>query len=442
MTKTVSNKLNYPLQKYEYTSRTELSTTGDVVEGSYQITNLASTLGLAAGQDVVMDGIPKWSKVVSIVGTTANISSAATKTATTSSVDFLGNTLYGITPDLPNASSLNEFSLSSLSRSFDIVTGTTSSSHNYEIGDLVIISGSDGVTVANGNGDTVLNSYYITNFSPSTGIVMPGQLVYGPGIQANTEVVSVNLTTITISKKATSSNVGSTYSFSESLNGSFAITSAAGNTFTYNLSGANGLCSVSGSARVEKIGLANSGSKIICIDSVSNSATRITGTSVWDEASSFVISGYYGAIQDQIQSGKIVRSLNLSSGSGIPLEGGYIVFDFGLSTQEGPVRYLYRPSDSTIVLDPSYVFNYTHQVGSTISYINKKGPHIVSTTAKEYPAYITDPSEARFILQDLIKSVKSAGIFVNFLVRYPEQLYGTLDVYDQQGLGAGAPFAD
>lgn len=49
--------------------------------------------------------------------------------------------------------------------------------------------------------------------------------------------------------------------------------------------------------------------------------------------------------------------------------------------------------------------------------------------AKEYPAYVTDPAEARVILQDLIRSVKSAGIFVNFLIRYPEQLYATLDVY-------------
>ena len=61
----------------------------------------------------------------------------------------------------------------------------------------------------------------------------------------------------------------------------------------------------------------------------------------------------------------------------------------------------------------------------------------MSAHGTEYPLYITNPSEARFILQNLIRSVKSAGIFVNFLVRYPEQLYATLDVY-QSGIDPDA----
>ena len=117
-------------------------------------------------------------------------------------------------------------------------------------------------------------------------------------------------------------------------------------------------------------------------------------------------------------------------------EGGYIIFDYGRNTQEGPVRYLYKPTDNTIALDPSYTFKYSHAVGSPIVAISRRGPHQMSGKATEYPAYITDPSEARFVLQELIRSVKSAGIFVNFLVRYPEQLYATLDVY-QSGIDPG-----
>ncbi len=74
--------------------------------------------------------------------------------------------------------------------------------------------------------------------------------------------------------------------------------------------------------------------------------------------------------------------------------------------------------------------------------ISHKGPHIMSVNGAEYAPYLTDPSEARIILEELIKSVKSAGIFINFLIRYPEQLYGILDVYNQQGLGAGMPFSN
>jgi hypothetical protein len=136
-----------------------------------------------------------------------------------------------------------------------------------------------------------------------------------------------------------------------------------------------------------------------------------------------------GSIVDSIQAGKIVRLLNLSTNN-IPSDGGFVIFDYGLETQEGPVRFLYKPTDLTIAIDPSYTFQFNHSVNSSIVLIGKKGPHIMSTRAEEYPPYITDPSDARTVLQDLIRSVKSAGIFVNFLVRYPEQLYSTLDVYN------------
>jgi hypothetical protein len=47
----------------------------------------------------------------------------------------------------------------------------------------------------------------------------------------------------------------------------------------------------------------------------------------------------------------------------------------------------------------------------------------------EVAPYLTDPSIARTVLQQLMLQVKSVGIFVDFLIRYPQQLYATLDVY-------------
>jgi len=53
----------------------------------------------------------------------------------------------------------------------------------------------------------------------------------------------------------------------------------------------------------------------------------------------------------------------------------------------------------------------------------------MSGLGSEYAPYLTDPSVAREILQSLMLQVKSVGIFINFLVRYPEQVYATLDIY-------------
>ena len=371
----VSTKMNtrvqYPANRYEYTGRTSLSTTGNILEGSSQITNLASVTGLAQGHQVIHPAFPPYTRVTSIVGLVVNTSFPAVSSGTAQSIKFLGNTLTGITPNLPNLALLNEYTLTSLSRSSNIVTGITSTAHGFSTDEVVIISGTSGGT----------NNW----------------------------------------------------------NGTYKLLSASGNTFTYSQLDTNSSATTFGKSRVERIGLSNSGSKVIITDAISNTVSRITGTYIWDQGASFVLSSNTAEITDSIQSGKIIRLLNISNNT-LSKDGGYLIFDYGKETQEGPVRYLYKPTDNTISIDPSYTFKYSHSINSPIVAISHKGPHQMSGRGDEYALYITDPSEARFILQDLIRSVKSAGIFVNFLVRYPEQLYGVLDIYNQQGLGAGAPF--
>ncbi len=360
----VSNKyntrLNYEVDRYEYTSRLALATTGDILEGVTQITNLASVVGLAIGQQVVMDGVPPYARVTSISGSTANISHPATADAVGQAVKFLGNQLTGITPDLPPLASLNEFTLTSLSRTANVVTGTTTAPHGYVAGESIIISGTSG----------------------------------GPGF----------------------------------FNGGFTLLTASGSTFTYAQIAGDGVATTLGQSRVERIGLSNTGSKVIATDAISKDLSRIIGSYIWDQAAPFVLSHHTAEISDAIQAGKIVRLINTTSND-MATDGGFLIFDYGRANQEGPVRYLYKPTSGTIALDPSYTFKHSHPAGSPIVAISRKGPHQMSNNAAEYSAYITDPSEARFILQELIRSVKSAGIFVNFLVRYPEQLYATLDVY-------------
>ena len=228
---------------------------------------------------------------------------------------------------------------------------------------------------------------------------------------------------------------------SADFNGSFIIQSVGSTTFTYSLTGADVATVTPGVARIERIGLAASGSKIYASSAINSSVSRIKGAYIWDKQAPFQLSSYGGNTVDAIRAGKIVRLLNISTND-IPFEGGHLIFDYGLSTQEGPVRYLYKPTDGVIALDPSYTFQFNHSIGSSIAVISKMGPHTISANGSEYAPYITDPSQARAVLENLIKSVKSAGIFVNFLINYPEQLYGLLDVYNQQELprGAGAPF--
>lgn len=438
LSKTFNTRLTYDAPKYEYASRLALSTTGNLVEGAAEITNLASIAGLSIGNQVIMNGLPPYTQVINIIGNTAYLSQEATLTANTQSVKFLGNTLTGITPNLPELATLTEVTLTSLSRTSGVVTGTASAPHGLSAGDAVILEGSSGIPVFTTTGDTVTGSNTITNLASVAGISQ-GQLIEATGVPAGATVISVGANSLTMSTTATANGTGVAISLNTNINGTYELTTASGTTFTFQFLGPNGTSTDPGGIRIEQEGLANSGSKVIVRDSVSNQITRITGAYMWDLSAPFTLSSNTGETLDAIQAGKIIRLLNTDSNT-IPAEGGSIIFDYGRNNQEGPIRYLYKPTSNTIALDPSYTFQHSHPAGSPIVHVSKKGPHVMSGKANEYPAYITDPSEARIILEELIRSVKSAGIFVNFLVRFPEQLYGVYDVYNQNGNGAGQPF--
>jgi hypothetical protein len=61
---------------------------------------------------------------------------------------------------------------------------------------------------------------------------------------------------------------------------------------------------------------------------------------------------------------------------------------------------------------------------------------VLGSYGEQIAPYITDPAAAREVLKELMQRVKSVGIFINFLVRYPEQYYATIDVY-KSGIDPG-----
>ena len=288
-----------------------------------------------------------------------------------------GNTLTGITPALPAVAALNEYGISSISRDANnVVTIITAVPHGFLAGENAIVAN----TTATVSGNPLLNLDVSVNGTwPILDIINP-------------------------------------------------------TTFRVTSFGDQGTAT-GGTVRVERTGLAASGSKVILTDSISSDITGIKGPYIWDQAAPFVLSSYTGPIAQEIEAGQTLKTINIGANN-LPSEGGNLIFDYGTEKQEGPVRYLFKPSATSIALDPAYVFQYDHDIGSAVTVIRHKGPHQMSGNGAEYAPYITDPSVAREILQDLILQVKSVGIFVEFLVRYPEQLYATIDVY-RSGIDPG-----
>ena len=340
-----------------------------------------------------------------------------------------GNNLTGISPALSPSSSLNSFTLSSLTRASNVFTGVTSTDHNYVVGENVIISGTSGIPVLSTTGDITISTNTITSVVSVVGVDI-GYEITGPGIPALTlvtDITGVGPWIVEISNNATATAGGAAIDFLEPVNSSFEIVSVPSSTsFTFNKFGPDGSSASPGTTRVERIGVAEAGSILTLTTAQLN--TDMVGPYIFDLNAAFVLSSFTTDLQEDIKAGNISRTIAVDAND-ILNEPGSLIFDFGTERQEGPVSYSFKPSNTTIAIDPAYVFEFNHDIGSAVTMIRRKGPHAISNTGKEFAPYITDPTAAREVLQELILDVKSVGIFVEFLVRFPEQLYATIDVY-------------
>ena len=284
----------------------------------------------------------------------------------------VGNVLSGITPSLPLFADLNVINIVSANRNnANELTITTSSATDWQIGEMLTITNA---VQGAGTGQSTNGAWKITS------VVSP--------------------------------QVFKAYSY-------------GGNT------GAR--ASTGGQGTIERLGVANSGSRVIL--TTAQLQPNSLGPYMWDEDADFVLSSLTSNLTTEIKAGTTKRNIEVDPND-IPSEQGRLIFDFGTEKQEGPVRYFYKPSDTAIAIDPSYVFKFTHDTGSAVTMIRRRGGIQFDGFGKEYGAYITDPAAAREVLQELMQEVKSVGIFINFLVRYPEFYYATIDTY-RSGIDPG-----
>jgi hypothetical protein len=276
-----------------------------------------------------------------------------------------GNILQGILPALPELAGIGQRNLISANRGVNnIITCTTATNHSYKAGESAII----------------------TDATQGIGA--------GPSTNGTWKILEVLTPT------------------------QFTCYSHAGP------SGAK--ASTSGTIRVERVGLADTGS-IVVLSTATLQPNKV-GPYLWDVNADFVLSSLTTKLTTKIKAGTTMRNVAVTEND-IPNSENRLIFDFGTEKQEGPVRCFYKPNATSLAIDPSYVFKFTHDVTSAVTMIRRRGGIIFSGTGVEYAGYVTDPAAARIVLQELMQEVKSVGVFINFLVRYPALYYSTIDVY-------------
>jgi hypothetical protein len=142
--------------------------------------------------------------------------------------------------------------------------------------------------------------------------------------------------------------------------------------------------------------------------------------------SSFTATSQRCILDQTINKGSIYPKITVDYAENIPNESGYIIFNFGRTTQEQPVLYRSRPNNNTLLLDPAYIFSKNHYAGEMINVLalplTGTTPRI---TGNDYAFYVTGTEEARQTVEDLLNEIKAAGVTITFIIDFPDYLWTT-----------------
>lgn len=145
------------------------------------------------------------------------------------------------------------------------------------------------------------------------------------------------------------------------------------------------------------------------------------GPHMYDTTQPFVVSNI-GTLLEQNLDGTQSRVFAVKDSSKFPDELGYLIFGYGTQDQEGPVPYIARPSNSTLLISPAYTVKTAHPIGTDVALVSSKAPVRVSGDGLDYPFYLTDVVSGRLYAQDLINSVAATGISIVFTILYPSDI--------------------
>lgn len=145
------------------------------------------------------------------------------------------------------------------------------------------------------------------------------------------------------------------------------------------------------------------------------------GPYMYDLSQPFVVSNI-GTTLAQNLDGTMSKVVLVADSSQIPDSMGYLILGYGTSLQEGPIPYIARPSNNTLLISPAYNIKNSHISGEDVALVSSKAPVQLARDGSDYEFFITDVVAGRIYAQDLINSITATGINVVFTVLYPNPI--------------------
>jgi hypothetical protein len=152
----------------------------------------------------------------------------------------------------------------------------------------------------------------------------------------------------------------------------------------------------------------------------SGSSNGDLGSYIFDLSKSYKI-GSEECSTTQVVDSSVELVISVDDSSTIPDVSGYIVFGFGTSKEE-LVPYISRPSSTSLIVNPSYRFKFTHESGTNISLVSINSVYDLNSAGKDYPFYLTDIVSGRIYTEELIRTVIATGIKLAITILYPSDI--------------------
>jgi hypothetical protein len=140
-------------------------------------------------------------------------------------------------------------------------------------------------------------------------------------------------------------------------------------------------------------------------------------------SSNITVTSQSARLDQTISKNGVYTSIIVDDTSNIIDKTGFVVFGWGTDHEESAVRIRGIPNNKTILIDPAYIFQNNHPVNTYVNIIAERKTFIPSRSGADLPIYLTSPSGAREVVQDILRTLAAAGILLNFIILSPKYKY-------------------
>jgi hypothetical protein len=202
------------------------------------------------------------------------------------------------------------------------------------------------------------------------------------------------------------------------LTGLYKITVINATKFTYNTTNTNDFNAVTGCVTSYTDNFGNSLTATATSEKAVNDPNHI-GPYIFDPTQGPAITGINTTTTQDIVAGQTYSTLNVANAANFPVDGGYLALGFGTSLQIFPIRYVFRATSTSLLLNSAIIFPFNIASGTSVILLSGKGAFAPDDPTQVGAFYLTDSISGRISASSIIDSIAAAGIILNKYVKFP-----------------------